>query len=228
MKTREFSLAIVVLLAVLGVRMAPNSSKQGSNSVPKSTPAKSHEEETVTPPVWKALCQLNPDYGSDPVADEKLLSIPADHLDPDCLRTVSPTEDWIRPIVATIADPVRTNLALGADRTIETIQAAATEAGYVAYLQGLQWQIPSNNSNRGDASTGQLGGNSPGRGDREKRTDRRYPGVLIFHASDNSPGRLHPTYLAVSSSLKHPPVASIRSNFYQHFGSSGTFRVARV
>jgi len=187
---------IVVLLAVFGVRMTPNSSKQGSSSAAKSTESKPRQAEATTPPVWKALCQLDPDYGADPDIDEKLLSIPAGHLDPDCLRKSYSTEDWIRPVVATIADPVRTNLGLGSDRTIETIQAAAANAGYVPYLQGLGWRIASNASNSGSSSTDQRARGSQGN-DSKNKTDDLYPGVLIFQASEESPRRFHPRYLAV-------------------------------
>jgi hypothetical protein len=194
MNTRDLSLAGVILLIVLGVRISPKTSPPTSERSITSTEPKANEHEA--PPVWKALCRLNPDYGADPRIDEKLSRIADDALDPDCLTEHHPNESWIMPVIATVADPIRTNLGLSTDRAIEAIQAASGDAGYVPYVQGLPWpSLPgtSKQSETSSASSPVESGLPPASG---KSYDSRYPGVLVFRASDDL--KLpHPRYLAV-------------------------------
>ena len=198
MNTRELSLAGVILLVVLGIRIAPSTGKPSTTSAEATkTEAKSGQAAIRTPPVWRALCQLNPTYGADPEVDKKLETIPSGVRDPDCLRKFHPNEDWITSVIATVAAPDRTNLGLGTDRTVETIQAATAEADYIPYLQGLPWRNLAIPNFVTETATNQLAGNSSEKSGAGKKTDYSYPGVLIFRAPGTLTSPRHPKYLAV-------------------------------
>ena len=197
MNPQKLSLAGLVLLLILGIGFAPTRSKQGPTQGTTKAEAKSHQTGDAAPPVWKTLCQLNPTYGEDPAVDEKLQTIPHGADDPKCLTQFHPTEAWMTSVIATVADPVRTNLGLWTDRTLETIQAASAEAGYVPYLQGLQWRLSPNAANNNGTTSDPSTETSAAQDGAGKRTDNHYPGVLIFRDSENGQERARPKYLAV-------------------------------
>jgi hypothetical protein len=192
MKYGELSLAGVIVIVLFGMRSTPTGTNQGSagSSVDKTSSA-AHDD-MPTPPVWKELCKLNPDLGANADFDKAIQTIPEGAKDPNCIRDLPP--DFIVSAIATVPDPVTTNLGLLTDRTIESIQTAAAEAEYIPYLEALPWpvqNIPSKQVEAGASS-------HPGMGDKQtpnNDVDRQYPGVLIFRDSSKRVSR--PKYLAV-------------------------------
>jgi hypothetical protein len=135
---------------------------------------------------------LNPDFGANADFDKATQTIPEGASDPNCIRDLPP--DFIVAAIATVPDPVTTNLGLLTDRTIESIQTAAAGAEYIPYLEALPWPvqyIPSKQAETGASPQPSIGDKQTSNQD----ADRQYPGVLIFRNSSRLASR--PKYLAV-------------------------------
>jgi len=185
MKYGELSLAGVVFILLVGMRYAPNGSTQESlPMVPDKTPVVT-DNQIPTPAVWKALCKLNPDFGLNPDADKARQTIPQGAKDPDCIDDLP--QDLIVSAIATVPDPVTTNLGLLTDRTIEAIQTSAAEAGYIPYLEALPWPIQKTTSM--DSEKDQPNLSKKQSADQDNDVDGQYPGVLIFRTSESLESR---------------------------------------
>jgi hypothetical protein len=196
MKYGELSLAGVIVLALIGIRNIPTAGKQQSavDSVEKTPGA---EVQSRTPPVWRTLCKLSSTFGADPDIDEAAEAIPEGGADPACLSKLP--RNSIVSVIATVPDPIGTNLGLMTDRTIEAIQVAAAETGYIPYLEGLPWSVQMLGStdftNGGSDSFYSAGA----RNEAGSKNDQQYPGILVlrrpYESEQTAAGQ--PRYLAV-------------------------------
>jgi len=197
MKQRDLSLVGLILLVVFGVRFmpqsgavagTPTSAKRSETATTQTPPA----SEPKVPELWATLCKLNPDYVAQPSG-----------ADVHCLK--GPRVGSIATVIATVPDPMRTHLRLWTDRTIESMQAAAAEAGYVPYLQALTWAISSGAANSPSQT-------SP------YQAAQKYPGVLIFRNSkkkrDASSEQLSADYLVVFVVPETPAAGIDQEIFY--------------
>ena len=141
-------------------------------------------------PLLKEICKLNPSYPSDKLpSNEELANLSDADAVKRCLGSDRPT---IFPVMASVANPLRTHLGLMTDRTIEAIQVAAAEANFLPQSHYLPWPAPSSNSD------------SEAQPASPDETDSPDPGILIFRNNDDkrhSPQyddkRPRPQYLVV-------------------------------
>jgi hypothetical protein len=208
-RQRDLSLASLVLLVVLGVRFMPQSTTVAGNpSSPKSTEtAQPQAPEAIPsglPEVWATLCRLNPDYvAKSYLADSSSGGdVKSSDPDPDCLKDLPGS---VFPVIATIADPIRTHLRLWTDRTIEALQTAAAEVGYIPYMQALPWPAPTSSTNQ-PSQRSQYG------------PRQKYPGVLVFRNSNEKKiapsGTIFADYLAVLVVPETPAGGIDQETFY--------------
>ncbi|PYV54216.1 MAG: hypothetical protein DMG98_18875 [Acidobacteria bacterium] len=180
---RQSQLPIVgLILAVLfGIRIGfPGSQPSQTGPVPSTRSEKQRPGKPVPveefPPVWEALCKLNPQYGSmSYLSRRKILEkvSPDGYGDPSCLQNErnQRLQLDILSMIAAVPDPVHTHLGSSFDRTIDAIQAAASEGNpsYLPYLSALPWPPP------------QLMSDASGQ---ETVSSYQYPGVLVFRKSE--------------------------------------------
>ena len=196
MRLSQLPVIGIILALLFGAHAALPGSQQSSGGTAASTQGEKRKVEKSIPPgqlppVWEALCKLNPDYGSTSylLGRSKLETTTAKDLDPPCLNKKKPD---VLSIIAAVPDPVHTHLGLSFDRAIDAIQTAASEADvpYFPFLNALPWPPPQAKS---DAS-GQ-----------ETVSGYQYPGLLLFtrpesrsNDSRSKPDRsVGPRYLAV-------------------------------
>ena len=131
-------------------------------------------------PLLKEICKLNPSYPSDKLpSNEELANLSDADVVKRCLGSDRPT---IFPVMASVANPLRTHLGLMTDRAIEAIQVAAAEANFLPQSHYLPWPPPSSNSDS----------EAPAESQDSNSTE---PGVLIFRNNDDQ--RPSPQYLLV-------------------------------
>jgi hypothetical protein len=198
MRLSQLPVIGIILALFFGAHAALPGSQPSSSGNPASTQAEKQKVDKSIPPpqfppVWEALCKLNPEYGSAAYLSRRsTLETLAEDGDPLCLQEHDSQNLNLLSVIAAVPDPVHTHLGLSFDRTIDAIQTAATEAGtpYFPYLNALPWPPPQEKS---DASG------------RETVSGYQYPGILLFrrsesHSSDSSDKHdrsVGPTYLAV-------------------------------
>ena len=85
MRQREVSIAGLLLLMFLGIRYVPQLGSGRTSSPPASEKGVTEKTSKGTevqkppslPPVWEALCKLNPEYGTDEYVYSQLNHKPA-------------------------------------------------------------------------------------------------------------------------------------------------------
>src|ERR1700730_3978256 len=176
---RQSAIYVIGLLAVfLGIRMNP--------LVHPNTPTNTTQEKlelqleapatpTALPSELDAICRLNPDYDPEPLAAARSWNILGDHSFVDkCLGSEKPA---ILPIIASVPDPIHTHLGFVLDRTIDAIQAAASNASYSLHAQALPW--PSS-----QFRTAQKSSKAQQPQAAKETSESTYPGVLIFKKTE--------------------------------------------
>jgi hypothetical protein len=132
----------------------------------------SEEEPTFSLTLDKKTNQLT---GSLPGAAEEAKNDCGDDLQGRWGLPDSKAKPEIKALIAVVPDPVRTNMALQFDRTIDTLLAAAGDNGYVSSYYWLPWK-----------EQGESAKTSEGEGQGNAAKNIHEPGLIVFKCAQDT------------------------------------------
>jgi len=178
----KWAVGIVTAATLLRVAGPTSSPHESSAAHPTTAPEKASKKSTGAGP-WIASCEYwaparlatEPDIEEQPdisTATGETKSECGDDLQKRWgLPDSNPTPE-IASLIAVVPDPVRTNMALQFDRTIDTLMVAAGEYGYLSSYYWLPWKEPSAGVKASDEENGDSRA--------EAAKNGHEPGLIVF------------------------------------------------
>jgi hypothetical protein len=176
---RQSAIYVIGLLAVfLGTRINPQVHANAPTNIiqgKQELQLEASEKPTALPSELDAICRLNPSYDLNSLTAARSWNALKDQaFIASCLGS---EQSAILPIIASVPDPIHTDLGFVLDRTIDAIQAAAANASYSLHAQALPWA-----SSQFSASQNSTKSQQPQA--TKETSEAAYPGVLIFKKTE--------------------------------------------